>query len=168
MSAFEMTHKIFYSYPNAVPFDEYTFSASGFMIEKATNKSLPIAILTATGSRNNFVISSGTWIPTKNNFTYDSGTGPITVEVDSGWMEFEAKRSQFTRAFTMCLFLINWALTIGSIHITLLVVFGGEKMDSAVLLLPITIVLIIPTLRGLYVGSPPYGVYIGKFLGLVP
>ena len=64
--------------------------------------------------------------------------------------------------------LINWALTIGSIYITFVVIFGKEKIDLAVLVLPVTIILTIPALRALYIGSPPYGIYIGKFLGLTP
>ena len=157
LSTFESNHTISYFDKDSVPFDGLLFTASIVVIDKATNKSLPIIAFEVTDLANYFVISSS-----------DSSTTGGVLD-DSGWMWFEAKRSIFARAFTMCMFLINWALTMGSVYITILVVaLRKEKIDAAFLLLPVTIVLTVPTLRGLYVGSPPFGVYIGKFLVLRP
>ena len=157
-----------YPYPDFVPFDTYVFSSSAFVIEKATNKSVPIVAFATGRIAGNFVVSFDQELSTMNHFTYDSGMGPTTVEVESHWTQFDARRSRFAQASTLCLLIINWALTIGSIYITLLAVFRREKMDAAVFLLPVTIILIIPSLRNLYVGSPPFGVYIGKFWTLRP
>ena len=147
---------------NAVPFDWYISSVSMFVIEKATNKSVPVVAFAAGDGPENFVVSSVSE-PTKSNFTYDSGTGRTTVEVESSVVWVEARRSQLSQAFTLCLFIVNWALTVGSVYITLLALVGTAKMDPAVLLLPVTLVLTIPTLRSLYVGSPPFGIFIGEY-----
>ena len=147
---------------DTVPFDSYGFSASAFVIEKATNKSVPIVAFAAGNGPQNFVVSS-TGMPAQSMFTYDSGTGPITALVDSRIVWIKAKRSRLAKAFTLCLFIVNWALTVGSVYITLLALVGTGKMDPAVILLPVTLVLTIPTLRNLFVGSPPFGIYIGEY-----
>lgn len=93
-----------------------------FVIEKATNKSVPIITFAAGEGQDNFAVSSYD-MGTRSNYTYDSGTGPTTIEVDS-------KRSQLAQAFTMCLLIVSLALTIGSIYLTFLVIFGGEGVDN--------------------------------------
>ena len=150
-----------------VPFDTYWFTSSAFVIEKATNTSVPIITFTAGEGPDNFVVSS-TEEYTKNIFTYNSGAGPTTVEVQSKVILVETKRSQLSKAFTMCLFIINWSLTVGSVYITvaLLVVPRKKEMEAAVFLLPVTVVLTVSALRSLYVGSPPFGIFIGKFWAL--
>jgi len=170
MDDFEVDHSIGYSSLYMVPFDSYSFTATAFVIEKDTNKSVPIVKFAASEAADNFVISSSDMFDMKNNFTYNPGTGSRMIEVDSGMISVKAKRSPLAQAFTMCMLFTNWALTIGSIYITvtLLATTRKENMDAAVLLLPVTIVLIIPTLRDLYVGSPPFGIFIGKFLVLIP
>ena len=165
LGVFEVDHNIDYPLPDMVPFDTYGFTATVFVIEKGANKSVPIAGFTAGEATDNFVISSSGF-HTKNHFTYDSGAGPATTDVKSAVIEIIARRSKLAQAFTLCLLLINWALTTASIYITVLVVSRKEKVEAAVLLLPVTIVLTIPTLRNVYVGSPPFGVYIGEFWAL--
>jgi len=143
------------------PFDVYSLSVVMFMINKATNESVPIIAFTTGGAMDNFDISS-IGAETTRNYTYDSGAGPTTINVDSKTVHIEAKRTRLVQAVTICLFLINWALTAASIYIVLLVVFGKEEMDDAVLLLPVTIILTIPTLRSLYPGLFPFGIFIGE------
>jgi hypothetical protein len=72
-----------------------------------------------------FVVSS-VGAGTKSNYTYDSGAGPTTVEVQSGVIDIEATRTRLVQEFTLGLLLVNWALTIGSTYITL-VVFGAGR-----------------------------------------
>ena len=146
--------------PGLVPYDSYTLIALVFIVEKATNASVPIITFAAGEGTDNFVVSS-TQTPTKSNYTYDPGTGPTTVEVGSAIAEIWVRRSMLAKAFTISLALINTALAIGTAYITLLVVIKREKMKGSLLLLPVTVVLTIPALRGLYVGSPPFGIYIG-------
>ena len=143
------------------PFDTSYVAAFAFVIEKATNTAIPIIALVAGEAPNYFDISSKA-METTSNYTYDSGTGETTIEVPSKVIYIQATRSLFTRALTICLLLVNWALTIGSIYIMLIAIFKEEGVNEAVILLPITIILTIPTLRSLYPGSPPFGIYIGK------
>lgn len=166
LSVFDVGHSIDYIVTDMVPFDAYGLTVFVFVIDKATNRSLPIATFAAGEGPDNFVVSSSGW-SVKSNYTYDSGTGPTTVEVESSLIYIEARESQLAQAFTMCMLLVNWALTVGSTYITLLVIFRGEGTNEAVLLLPVTIVLTIPTIRSLYVGSPPFGIFIGKPRALV-
>jgi hypothetical protein len=64
---------------------------------------------------------------TMSTYTYDSGTGQTTMEVHSRVVYIEAKRSRFAQALTLCLFLVNWALSVSSIYIVLLVVYPGRR-----------------------------------------
>ena len=160
LNVFDVVHSLDIVGLNMVPFDTYSLSALMIVIEKATNKSVPIITFAAGEGPDNFVVSSyDMW--TKSNYTYDSGTGPTTVEVDSSVIQIGVKRSQLAQAFTMCLLIVSSALTIGSIYLMFLVIFGREGVDNAVLLLPVTIILTIPALRSLYPGSPPFGIYVG-------
>jgi len=156
-----MDHGIDFFNPTRAPFDAYSLTVFAFVIEKATNKSVPIVTFTAGEAPNNFVISS-LQSETMSNYTYNSGTGLTTIKVQSVVTYIKARRSQVAQAFTTCLLLVNYALTVGSIYIVLAVVFKEEKIDAAVLVLPITIILTIPALRNLYPASPPFGIFIGK------
>ena len=62
-------------------------------IEKATNKFVPIIPFAAGVGPDPFAISSSN-IGAKNNYTYDSRTGPTTVEVNSRVIQIEVERSQ--------------------------------------------------------------------------
>jgi len=152
---------------DTVPFDAYILDAFVFAIDKTTNKSVPIVTFAAGDGPDNFVLSSIAF-QTKNAWTYDSGAGPTTIVVESSMIEVTVKRSQLAQAFTVCLLLINAALTAGSVYVTLLVIVRTEGVNDAILLLPVTTVLTIPALRGLYVGSPPFGIYLGTSPALGP
>jgi len=143
------------------PFDVCSSSALIFAIDKATNKSIPIVTLIAGRAPENFDMSFFEEETTRN-YTYDSDTGPTTINVHSKVVRMEARRSRFTRALTMCLFLVNWALTTCSIYLTVLVVFRRVEKNEGTLFLPVTIILTIPTLRDLYPSSLPFGIFLGK------
>jgi len=144
------------------PFDTYDAAATMFAIDKATNETVPIITFAAGWGPKNFLVSSENW-GTLSNFTYDNGTGPTTVEVESSFIIITVKRSQLARAFTICMLLINSALTAGSVYVTVLVLTkkGREGVNEGIFLFPISVVLTIPTLRSLYPGSHPFGLYIG-------
>lgn len=160
-----MEHPIDVLAPDRVPFDSYYITALVFMIDRATNESMPIISFAAGEGPNGFIVSStNEWV--WSSYTYDSGTGPKTVDVPSTIAFITIKRSRLARAFTMCLLLVDSGLAVGSTYVMLLVFFKRDGLDSTVLLLPVTIVLTIPTLRGLYPGSPPFGIYLGRFRAL--
>ena len=164
-SAFNVEHDIDGWDKDRVPFDTYYLTVLAFVIEKATNKSVPIITFSAGEGPNGFLVSSSEE-QVKSNYTYDSGTGSTTVEVESHVVQIDVGRSKLARAFTMCLLLVDSGLAVGSTYVMLLVFFKRDGLDSTVLLLPVTIVLTIPALRGLYPGSPPFGIYIGRFRAL--
>ena len=153
VDSFNVDHDLEFITQDMIPFDAYLLIALVFVIEKATNKSLPIVTDGASG----FVISSSE-TQAKNNWTYNSGAGPTTVEVRSSLIQIAVKRSQLARAFTcaVCLIIINSALTISSAYVTFLAVVRREAVNDTVLLLPVTLVLVIPALRSLYPGTPPF------------
>ena len=61
------------------------------------------------------------------------------------------------------MFAINWVLTLCSVAIALVVYRRRGEVKDGVALLPITVILTIPTIRGLYVGSPPFGIDFGAY-----
>ena len=145
-----------------VPFERYTFHAFAFAIDPTTNSSVHIAMFSVLDTLADFVIRSHDATDV-SKFTYDSGDGLVTTEVESRVLRAEIERSAIAKAFAVCLFLINWALTIGSVYATALVASGRLEVTSMVTGLPFSALLAIPTVRSLCSGLPPLGVYIGKF-----
>ena len=99
-----------------------------------------------------------------SKFTYDTGNGTVTVDVESRALVLTVSRSVLAQAFTVCLLLVNWALTVGTLYILLAVLMRKEKMKDAVLALPITVMLTIPTIRALFVGAPPFGILLSVMM----
>ena len=160
------SHSVDYVNTNMAPFDVCSSSALIFVIDKTTNESIPIVTLIAGRAPENFDMSF-VEVETTSNYTYGSDTGPTTINVHSRVVHMEARRSRFTRALTMCLFLVNCALTTCSIYITVLVIFRRVEKNDGTLFLPVTIILTIPTLRSLYPSSLPFGIFLGKTRTLV-
>jgi len=154
------SHRVYFSDTDMAPFDAYSLSFFVFVIDEVTNEPIPIITFAVGEAPNNFELSS-VEVETMSSYTYNSETGPTTIDVGSKVIRIKAKRTRFAQTLTMCLFLVNWALTAASIHIVL-VLFRKEGINDAVLLLPITIILTIPTLRSLYPGPLPFGILIGE------
>ena len=145
------------------PFDDYLINAFAFVIDKATNQSVHITRFSTADPLNNFVTLAHD-MDTVNAFTYETGNGTsVTIQAESRALEVVVHRSILAQAFTMCMLLVNWALTIGSIYITLVMLVKRERMSEAVLALPITVVITIPAIRALFIGSPPFGILLGTF-----
>ena len=142
------------------PFDDYILNAFVFVIDKATNKSVYITRFAAADPLNNFVTFSRD-VETTNKFAYETANGTVIVDIESRAVVVTISRSTLSRSFTMCMLLMNWALTVGTLYITLVMIVRREKMSDAVLALPITVVLTIPAIRALFVGSPPFGILLG-------
>jgi hypothetical protein len=157
---FDVDHGIDISTMPMAMFDACSLTVSTFATENATNRTVSIVTFAAGKAVNNFLVSS-VEAETKNNYTYDSGAGPTTVEVQSGVIDIGARRTRLAQSFTLGLLLVNLALTIGLTYITL-VIFRTEGINGTVPLLPAIIVLAIPTLRNLCTGLPPSVIAIGK------
>lgn len=160
--SFTMEHNIETSSLYLAPDDRHNFSVFVFAIERATNISVPITVDFYISDTGEFTTVAGITsdITVPYGFLHDAGDRPTTVE--SQVIDCWVARSVSARALTYSMFAINWMLVICSI-ITTSVTFnrqGGEG-DVGISLLPVTIILTIPVIRGLYVGSPPFGIHLG-------
>jgi hypothetical protein len=142
--------------PILAPYDDYVLDVEAFVIDTATNQSLPILKLSAADPTDGFYADGQ--VDWDTEVTFNGG------RVLSRHLQMRIKRTFLSKIFTILLLLVNWFLTIGCLRITLLSVVGHKEMGEGVLLLPITVILTIPALRQLYVGSPPFGVYFGKYI----
>lgn len=164
MVSFDKQYKVETGDRWCIPFDHYNFTSFLFVVEKDTNKSIPIVKFAVgdagPGALSDFTTTSAT-VATRTDFTYDPGDGPITVEVGSNTTFVTIKHSVRARVLTLSMFTINWLLTLCSVVITLTVV-TKEELKDGVAILPVTIILSIPVIRNLFVGSPPFGIFLGK------
>ena len=144
-----------------VLFQHYSFNTFTFAIDPATNNSVRIATFDVLDVLGDFVIRSRDAADTIE-FTYDPGNGSVTTEVESRLLLVEITRSAISKAFAMSMFFANWAVTVASVYITVLVAFGKLDANSVVAALPFSALLAIPTIRSLYVDSPPLRISIGQ------
>jgi len=144
-----------------VPFEHYNFHASAFAIDPLTNNSVQIAMVGIIDTLGDYIIRSYDATDTAK-FTYESGDGLVTTEVESRVLRAEIERSAIAKAFLICLFIGNWAATVSSVYTTALVVFGKLEATSMIAALPFSALLAIPAIRSLYISSPPLGFSVGK------
>ena len=144
-----------------VPFEHYSFHASVFAIDPLTNGSIQIAMFGIFDALGDYVIRSYDAAGT-TKFTYESGDGLVTTEVESRVLRAEIEQSAIAKAFMVCLFIGNWAVTVSSVYTTALVMFGKLEANNMIAALPFSALLAIPTIRSLYIGSPPLGFSIGE------
>ena len=156
-----MEHRTTIGKQYLTPFDGYRLTAFAFVIERATNKSLPIATFAVGDAGPADFTTTSVDTPTRNNFTYDTEDGPATVEVESHTISAKVRHSLRSRTLTFSMFAINWVLTLCSVAIALVVLRRRGEVKDGVAFLPITVILSIPTIRSLYVGSPPFGILLG-------
>ena len=104
-------------------------------------------------------------VPTTNQFTYEANDGQNTVEVESRTILAKVEYSARARAFTLSMLVINWILTLCSVAIALIVFSRRGRVKDGIALLPVTVILSTPTIRGLYVRSPPFGIFLGAHRG---
>ena len=137
------------------PQDWYSFSTFAFVIDKATNKSIPIIafIVFNTGPGDFSTVSK--MVPGRIEVP---GNVSTTAVVGSKTLFAKIKRPVTALALTFSMFAINWVLTIFSIIATL--VASQWESDAGIALLPITVILAIPTIRNIYSDSP-FGVFLG-------
>jgi len=144
-----------------VPFEHYGFHASVFAIDPLTNSSVQIAMFGIANTLGDFVIHSYDAADT-TKFTYESEDGLVTTEVESRVLRAKIERSSIAKAFPICLFIGNWVVTTSSVYTTALVVFGKLEATSVIAALPFSALMAIPTIRSLYISSPPLGFSVGK------
>ena len=144
------------------PFQRYGFDAFVFAIDPTTNHSVHIPMFNVFGAVGDFEIRSRGTAAT-GELTYDSGIGLVTTQVESRVLRVEITQSAIAKAFVICLFLVNWMLTVGSVYITALIASRMLDASSVVAALPFSAPLTIPMVRSLYAGSLPSGASVGQF-----
>ena len=144
------------------PFQRYGFDAFVFATDPTTNHSIHIAMFGVHDTVGDFVVRSHDTAAT-SELTYDSGNGLVTTEVESCVLRGEIRQSSIAKAFAICLVLVNWMLTVGSVYITALIASRMLDASSVVAALPFSAPLTIPMVRSLYVGSLPSGTPMGQF-----
>ena len=146
--------------PYYAPKDSYDFSAFVFVIDRNTNKSVPILSFEVRNTWSGNLAATSKRRLSRNEFTYNAGNGPTTVGVESNTINATIQRSAPALAFTYSLFAINWILTVCSLITTSFT--AHRESEIGVALLPITVILTIPTIRGIYVDLP-FGVSLGVY-----
>ena len=144
------------------PLDRYDFAAFIFIINPATNFSVPVASFEVgdTGL-GDFVTTSETGT-SRTNFTFQSPLVNETLEVliQSFMAHGTVRRTVRAQALTFLMFTINWLLTLCTLIITVIVANKSEVKEGVVLL-PVSIILSVPAIRALYIGSPAFGIFFG-------
>jgi len=160
MVSFDVEHRVTMGSQYATPFDQYNFTVFAFAVERATNKSVPITLFAVGDAGPADFTTTSESVPSSNWFTYDTEDGPVTTKVESSTTFAKVEHSTRARALTLSMFLINWVLTIFSMIITAIVTSSSE-VKGGVALLPFSVIFTIPTIRSLFVGSPPFGILFG-------
>ena len=147
------------------PIHQYEFITFVFVVERATNKSVPITMFGVGEVEFGDLTTTSLEVSTTNQFTYGANDSQNTTEVESRTIFAQVKYSIRARMITFAMLILNYLLASLSVVITVIVVVQRERVKDSVALLPVTIVLSIPAIRCLYVGSPPFGIYIGAYRG---
>jgi len=146
-----------------MPYDLYNFAVFVFVIDPATNSSVPILNLEVSNTRMgdfDMMFKTGT---STSNFTFEPPTPNTSVVVTIPTYTAYATVERNYRAFCLLhlMFMVNWTLTMSMVGFTIVIRKTEEKVEESVALLPITMVLSIPAIRSLYIGTPPYGILLG-------
>lgn len=165
--SFKVEHDTFTCAPrHDVPNDCYFFSAFAFIIEKATNDSVPTAFGVDNSGSNDFAAQSYGQA-SRNHFSHIISGEQTTGEVESVTMDFLITRSKRAKALTYFMLVVNWLLTVGAMVTTALTFSRRGKLKDGIALVPLMLILTIPTIRNFYPGAPPLGIFL-DFVGLFP
>ena len=160
-----MQHRVTIGKKYYAPFAQYNFAAFVFVVEKATNKSIPTTTFGVGDSGPGDFSTQSNEVLSRNMFTYANVTGgSTTVEVESRVMSATITHSLQAGALILLMFSLCWALSLWSVYITRTVSRRGLEVKDGIGFLPITLIFSIPTIRSLYIGSLPFGVFLGMHL----
>ncbi|KAI0082697.1 hypothetical protein K474DRAFT_1767480 [Panus rudis PR-1116 ss-1] len=147
----------------AYPFDGYQMETSFIARNSDTQEILPILAIRIVSSTDN--------MDTKIRFDIPTNTRNATSgeAIPARTMEMAFARNGFTKAFVVTLWIVNWALTAVCAYITISACVGVEVTEG-ILVLPVSVILTIPSLRALWIGAPGFGLLLdacGTFLQMV-
>ncbi|KAJ7730387.1 hypothetical protein DFH07DRAFT_173933 [Mycena maculata] len=133
------------------PFDTYDI-ATVFVAINPVNASTALPILRLT-----VVDAVGSFLPATEE---TAATGTLNASaVAARVATIHLARTELAKAFTLVLFVVNWALAIAVLYlIVVAAVLPATDVSEGVLLVPLTVILTIPALRALFVDAPEFGI----------
>ncbi|EJF67385.1 hypothetical protein DICSQDRAFT_177011 [Dichomitus squalens LYAD-421 SS1] len=147
------------------PFDVFFFETTAAALNPDTNVSIPIIQMTVDGATNTFVPHMRTSLMTRS-----PARDPITGDyIVSHTIQYVLNRTLLTRVFVMVLFTVNWILTFAVLYIAASA-STGMPVSEGLLILPLGVILTIPSLRALWVDGPAFGILLdvlGTFTQMV-
>lgn len=134
----------------AYPFDTYILDTFIQALTPDGNVSVPILFLRIADATNNFQPSLN---KDEDVRTLSIDGSPITR---AHAVQYAFHRPALSQLFVMVLFTLNWLLTAVVAYIAVSA-YEGVPMSEGVLILPLSVILTIPTLRALWVDAPAFG-----------
>jgi hypothetical protein len=131
------------------PWDVYFLTTVFIAVDHENNATLPILKLAPVDSANDF-LPDFTDSPATSHFNGTTDTPSRTVSLT-------LRRTPLVKAFNLTIYAVNWLLAVMVLFITVVAFHGKKKMPEVLLLLPVTVILIVPSLRALMVDSPAFG-----------
>ena len=131
------------------PWDVYFLTTVFIAINHENNVTLPILKLAPVDSANEFLL----------DFTDSAATSHFngTTDTPSRIVSLTLRRSPLVKVFNLIIYAVNWLLAGTVLFITIVAFHRKKKMPEVLLLLPVTVILIVPSLRTLMVNPPPFG-----------
>jgi hypothetical protein len=131
------------------PFDQWNFKTVFMAVDRARRDPIPIWRITPVGFADDFLPQVQTEeIVSRSNGTHSLPSRMVTTIL---------LRPSLSISFNMLIFFVNWMLAFAVLFISLVTFRRNQIMMPELLVLPITVVLTIPSLRNLMVGSPFFG-----------
>lgn len=138
----------------AYPFDTYYLDTSIVALDADINTSTPLLSVSPVDSTDGFT----PYILETYTIKQPSPTDKKNI-VDARYVRIALKRTILTQFFVLSLFFTNWALTGVVVYITICA-NDGVEMKNSILVLPLSVVVTIPTLRALWIGAPGFGTFV--------
>jgi hypothetical protein len=138
------------------PWDQYTLRTTFIAVNHENNATLPILKLAPAESVDDFLPSFKDYPAT----SYFNGTADVSGRA----VISEIRRTPLVKAFSMTICLVNWLLAGMILFITVVAFRGNKDLADMLLLLPITVILIVPSLRALMVDSPIFGELLTNYI----
>jgi len=160
--SFENDYRVVSGEQYKTPLDRYDFAAFFFVVDPTTNFTVPVINLEADNTGMGDFVTAFERGTSRMNFTFEPPTRntSVVVTIPSRMAYVTVRRNARAQALTFLMFTINWLLTLCTMVITGIVV-SKRVVTEGVALLPISIVLSVPAIRSLYIGAPPFGIFIG-------
>lgn len=149
----------------AFPFDSYGLGTSFVALNPTNSTFLPIINIYVSDSAGGFSPNAegvfDTSVTLQNGLLNSSLAGMATLDgtknVPMKILRNGFHRSPISKVFVVSLLIINWALAALSLVVCIIYWHGHLEVPEAVLLLPITVILIVPALRMLMSSTIPIG-----------